>query len=269
MIGAIALVAFTASAVGLSLAAIQEREAYARADRESAVALDLQRVGQQQALRALASLSFIAQMDADEVTARQLVGEPRQPPWFSPSDADPEAVGRPARSGRRAPARGRPGSSRQSAETLTAESQSGLRRLDRERGPAAERSAGGARLGSRLGALVRARPAGAVQGVRCDVVAVAPGSQDLVGARIDVHRRPGRARAGRPSCSPSRRARSGRHRSARTLLLIGGVGTGLGVAIALLPLPDLMVGTGVPRGDTAQAVRRSAGGERVRLLHGR
>lgn len=70
--GAFTLVAFTAAAVGLSLATIQEREANARGDRQDAVAFHLQQIGQQQALRDLEGLSLIASLDAEEVTARQL-----------------------------------------------------------------------------------------------------------------------------------------------------------------------------------------------------
>jgi hypothetical protein len=72
VLGALTLVAFTAAAVGLALVSIHEREATSRADREDAIALDLQRVGQLEALRDLSGLSFIAGLEAEEVTARQL-----------------------------------------------------------------------------------------------------------------------------------------------------------------------------------------------------
>lgn len=83
--GAVAIVAFSVSALGLSLAAIQENSAQGRADRQSAQSLALQRLGQQDMLRALASLSVIQDLEAREVAARQLAAMGRP-------EGDPDAV---------------------------------------------------------------------------------------------------------------------------------------------------------------------------------
>ncbi len=72
VVGAFTLVAFTAAAVGLSLASIQERDANARANRQDVVAMDLQRVGQLQALRDLTAVSYAASLEAEDITIRQL-----------------------------------------------------------------------------------------------------------------------------------------------------------------------------------------------------
>ena len=250
MIGAVALVAFTASAVGLSLAAIQEREAYARADREGFVALDLQRVGQQQALRALASLSFIAQMDAAEVTARQL-SESESSVVISPSDADPAAAAalrevvderlRAADQDLRA----------QSAETLTADSNPDC----------AASTAGEAPLPSALLEELGSDPDSVLWYVldqqvpsrACDVMSSLSRQEARIWSAHGSTFTVALVVLGLAAFLLALAASSERsHRSARTLLLIGGVGAGLGIAIALVPLPDLVVGTGVPRSDTAQ-----------------
>jgi hypothetical protein len=250
MIGAVALIAFTASAVGLSLVSIQEREANARANRESSFALDLQRVGQQQALRALASLSFIAQMDAEEVTAQQL----------SSGDATvgiPSSVEDPA-----------------SIEALRDVVDQRLQAADQdlrdqvasssEAGAAAdcdESAAGEAPLPSTLledlgsdpdsvlwYVLDQQRPSRA-----CDVMAALSRQEARIwsthGSTFTVALVVlGLAAFLLALASSSERT----SRSSRTLLIIGAAGTGLGVALALLPLPALLGGTDVPRGVAAQ-----------------
>ena len=193
MIGAVALIAFTASAVGLSLVSIQEREANARANRESSFALDLQRVGQQQALRALASLSFIAQMDAEEVTAQQLsagdatVGIPS-------SVEDPASI-----EALRDVVDQRLQAADQDLRDQVASSSAAGTAADCDESAAGEAPLPstllGSGLGPRLRALVRARSAAAVASVRCDGGTVEAGGTDLVHARFDLHRRPGRARS--------------------------------------------------------------------------
>ena len=250
MIGAIALIAFTASAVGLSLVSIQEREAHARANRESAVALDLQRVGQQQALRALASLSFVAQMDAEEVTARQLV-EAEATAQFAPSDADAEAVA-----------------------ALRAVVDERLRAADQDlREQASASFAADTRPDCDAAASSEAPlPSDLLEelGDDPDLVLLYVLDQQLPSRACDVmsalSRQDARIWSSHGStftvalvvlglagfllalASSTERTT----RSSRTLLVIGAVGTGVGVALALLPLPALMMGTNVPRGAAAQ-----------------
>ena len=57
-------------------------------------------------------------------------------------------------------------------------------------------------------------------------------------------------------------------RSSRTLLIIGAAGTGLGVVLALLPLPALLGGTDVPRGVAAQRFGDELASQQVRLVRG-
>lgn len=77
--GALALIAFTTSAVGLTLISIQERDSTARANEQESFALALERAGQQQALRALAALTVVAQFEAETITARQLLAGGEDP----------------------------------------------------------------------------------------------------------------------------------------------------------------------------------------------
>lgn len=249
MIGAVALVAFTASAVGLSLVSIHEREATALADRESSLALDLQRVGQQQALRALASLSFIAQMDADEVTARQLQEEAVS--GVAASGADPDAV---------AAVRDVVDERMRAADQDLREQAAAT--LARDDSPACTASASteapspsallediGSDPDYVLGYVLQQQ----VPSRACDVMAAlsrqeagiwaSHGSTFTVALVV-------LGLAGFLLALASSTERS--TRSSRTLLLIGAVGTGVGVVLALLPLPALVGGTGVPRGQTAQ-----------------
>ena len=250
MIGAVALIAFTASAVGLSLVSIQEREAVARANAESAIALDLQRVGQQQALRALASLSFIAQLDAEEVTARQL----RERAWSlglpTPAD-DPDAVA-----------------------ALRAVVDERMRTADRDLraqaagtladGPSADCVAGTpgeAPLPSDLLEELGSDPDSVLWYVldqqvpsrACDVMSALSRQEARIwsthGSTFTVALVV-LGLAGFLLALASSSERSAR--SSRTLLVIGALGTGFGILLALLPLPALIAGTDVPRGEAAQ-----------------
>jgi tetratricopeptide (TPR) repeat protein len=254
MIGAVALIAFTASAVGLSLVSIQERDAGARADREGAVALDLQRVGQQQALRALASLSFIAQLDAEEVTARQLT-ENAAVFGLTGAVADPDAVAalrevvdermRTADEDLR----------RQAEDTLDADVASDPDAAcavpDTQEAPLPSTLLED--LGSDPDSVLWYVLDQQVPSRACDVMSAlsrqeariwsAHGSTFTVALVV-------LGLAGFLLALASSTERSAR--SSRTLLLVGAVGTGVGVVLALLPLPALIAGTGVPRADDAQ-----------------
>ncbi|SFS03915.1 hypothetical protein SAMN04487846_1723 [Microbacterium sp. cf046] len=250
MIGAVALIAFTASAVGLSLVSIQERDSNARANRESSVALDLQRVGQQQALRALASLSFIAQMDAEEVTARQLAASETSID-LAPSDADPDAV-----SALRAVVDERLRAADQDLREQAASTLAGDPDPDCKAEAASE-----APLPSELLEELGSNPDSVLWYVldqqlpsrACDVMS----SLSRQDARIwSSHGSTftvalvvlGLAGFLLALASSTERTT----RSSRTLLIIGAVGTGVGIVLALLPLPTLVMGTNVPRGAAAQ-----------------
>ena len=250
ILGAIALVAFTASAVGLSMAAIQERESIARADRESTFALDLARVGQQQALRALASLSFIAQMEADEVTAAQLAAS-QAAGLVGPSAADPDAVAalrdvvdermRAADQDLR----------EQSADTLAAQNSSDCPSESASEAPLP--SALLEELGSDPDSVLwyvldQQRPSRA-----CDVMSALSWQEARIWSAHGSTFTVALVVIGLAAFLLALAAGSERsNRSSRTLLIIGGAGAALGVVMALIPLPALLVGTGVPRGDSAR-----------------
>lgn len=249
MIGAVALIAFTASAVGLSLVSIQEREANARANRESSFALDLQRIGQQQALRALASLSFIAQMDAEEVTAQQLASGDST--FGIPSSADDPA----SIAALREVVDQRLQSADQDLRDQLSTSSAGTP------GDCDESAAGEAPLPSTLlddlgsdpdsvlwYVLDQQRPSRA-----CDVMSALSRQEARIwsshGSTFTVALVVlGLAAFLLALASSSERTT----RSSRTLVIIGAAGTGLGIVLALLPLPALLGGTDVPHGVDAQ-----------------
>ena len=71
LLGAFALICFSAAALSLSAVAAQQRDAVARADGRTVVAQEIQALAQQEALRELAGVSMYAQVDARYVAASQ------------------------------------------------------------------------------------------------------------------------------------------------------------------------------------------------------
>lgn len=77
--GAVALVAFSTAAVGLSLVSVLEREAIAAVDRLQATGEELQQKGEQEAIRDLAGMSLTAKIEAQLSAASALkLTDPRQ-----------------------------------------------------------------------------------------------------------------------------------------------------------------------------------------------